>query len=321
MHSFEGASPEEILLNGSRNLFRFGFDAVSLDCGIPWEAPRQLRDELRSALASVVRATHLDLTTDHGARVPFRYQRTLEADEDMASWGVLGFALGLPAVLVVLIRRKGGRRLVALAAAAAVFVLVQAYEGPYDPWRGRYFIVIAPFALPAAGLWIRSRHRVLRAWLAVVVALACGSAALAILFREYAPALAVDPDGHVRVELAGDRLDQLLARRPELLPDMRSFEQRVDEESTVAVAFREDSFEYPLFGPRLSRRLVPVNPWDRGLQPIPPEVDVLVFMPQVVKPRPGDEQLGPHWWLRRLRAGSSKSAKVVECSPAEPGAT
>jgi hypothetical protein len=66
----------------------------------------------------------------------------------------------------------------------------------------------------------------------------------------------------------------------------------VPDTATVALGTINDDFEYPLFGKNLTRKLIPINPFERGLQPIPKEADYLFFAKSVIKPLPTDLRLG-----------------------------
>ena len=81
-------------------------------------------------------------------------------------------------------------------------------------------------------------------------------------------------------------------------PAQRAFADRVPARARVGVAI--DGYEYPLFGPRLGRHLVPVLARFNANQPLPADLDWLLFA-NAGAARPGDVALGAGWFLRRLK--------------------
>jgi hypothetical protein len=293
LHAFEGEPLPYVLQNGTRNLLRFGMEFLSLD-GLPaggffntaqaWlrQWPQQLFDAL-----------HVDLQATQATRSPFVYDKLPFSHEDMSYWGIFGFALILPIValsLLGLIRAPGNWP---LALATLFFVLAQSYSGPYDPWRGRYFIIMAVFAVPAIACCVRRPYLPWRVYLTVIVLLGCLSAFTAVLGRSN------DMPEEV---YAMNRVQQLTRNRRNYTEPIRLFERIVPPGATVAVAFGEDTFEYPLFGEHLTRKLIPINSFLRGPQPIPAEADYLIYSENVYPDwKYKDIALGEDWYLRNLK--------------------
>ena len=86
--------------------------------------------------------------------------------------------------------------------------------------------------------------------------------------------------------------------RPDTYIPYKRFDELVPENATVALATINDDYEYPLYGPHLSRRLIAINPFEQGLKPIPKEADYLFFDKSVIKPKPGDLRLGTDTTMR-----------------------
>jgi hypothetical protein len=293
LHAFEGEPLPYILENGTKNLLRFGMEFLSFD-GLPpggvfveaqaWVRrwPRQLFDAL-----------HIDLETTQATRAPFVYAKAPSSHEDVSYWGLFGFTLVLPIValsLFGLIRAPGNWP---LAAATLAFMLAQSYSGPYDPWRGRYFIIMAVFAVPTIACVVRRSFWPWRAYLTLIVLLGCLSAFTAVLGRSN--------DAPEEVYTM-NRIEQLTRNRRDYTEPIQRFERIVPPDATVAVAFGEDTFEYPLFGEHLTRKLIPINSFLKGLQPIPPEADYLVYSEKVYPDwKYKDIELGQDWYLRILK--------------------
>ena len=237
----------------------------------------------------------MDLETTEATRAPFVYAKQPVAHEDGSYWGILGFGLVWPVVFLVLIgaiKSAPGR---VLSIAALLFWVLQAYSGPYDPWRGRYFIIAAVFAAPVLSVWIGRPHAwPVRLYLAVIVLVGCFSGVAAVLGRANS-----SPEQVYRL----DRLGQLTRNRGNYTEAIRRFEQLVPADATVATYFGEDTFEYPLFGKGLTRKLVPVNGFFGGPRPAPPAAGYLVYS-EALYPnadrRATDVHLGEDWYLRVL---------------------
>lgn len=299
-HSFAGRGVRYAAVEGGKNVLRLGTDFLSLD-GLPRigavnGAQRMLRGTVRAA----TRAVGIDLERPNDIRAPFAYDRIASAHEVHAYWGVLGIALVWASVLGALIRREDGTHLV-LAAMTLAFLVLEAFSGPYDPWRGRFFLIAAAFATPLASRWLAARG-IGRAYLVAVVWLGCLSALTAVAFRSNRPLLSANYQGHVRRSVfALDRIGQMTTNVPSYEAPLRRYEHLVPSDATVAVALVAESPEYLFFGPRLGRTLRPINSFEHGLRPVPSDAGFLLLSRQVLAPRPDDEDLGAGLYLRRLR--------------------
>jgi hypothetical protein len=188
-----------------------------------------------------------------------------------------------------------------LAFASVVFFAAQAFSGPYDPWRVRYFTTAAVFACPVmACVLTRLTSRSAKILVVSVVAFGGLSGVSAVLERR-AWALPLAGERGSR-----DRLRQLTHDLPKLYPALQKYEQLVPPGATVAAATRPDSAEYLLFGERLSRRIIPVNSFLRGPQPLPPEADFLVYTRGFPGALATDTHLGADWYLRKLSPQSRR---------------
>jgi hypothetical protein len=99
-----------------------------------------------------------------------------------------------------------------------------------------------------------------------------------------------------------DRLEQMAAYHASL-PAHRTFDRLVPPGATVIVALPENEYEYPLFGEKLSHRLIPYR---RALEhpEIAAAAEYLVYDGRIpVKREPTDIGLGYRWALRKLPPG------------------
>ena len=302
-HSLVGKPLPSVAAEGSRNVLRLALDFLSLDGLPPIEPVNRVQRLIRLPAAYLAGVT--DIERPSGPRIPpFAAYRDPRAREEYAYWGILGIGLLwlLPWIAAFGVTHHPQAR--PLAAAAIVYFLTVAYAGAYDPWRGRLFLAMAMFALPAIACHLEQRQsRAWRLFTSAVVLLGCGSAVSAVVFREHATLVSASyGDRSVTAILGQDRPAQLTAHIPRYADAVRRYEATVPRDATVAI-YGDYMFEYVFFGERLTRRLVPLGDGTRPMRPIPPGVDYLVFSSKARPPGSTDELLGADWYLRRVDAG------------------
>ncbi|PQA60081.1 ArnT family glycosyltransferase [Siphonobacter curvatus] len=307
---------------GTRNFLRYGFDFMNLDglTNLPGviEGPNQWFKAPFVWLEGKVHA-RLREETDFTIR-PFSYNRDYIFMNGLPYWGIMGFALLWPLVFLVLFGVIRSKPLLFLAGAALLHAAALSYSAPYDPFKGRYFISTSIYVIPFLTVLFTKRHSLLgsreltlKSYILFIVALACASAFFAVLWNERC--LPVAHNGHPSAFDEG-RIERMSYAREDITPAYKNFDRIVPEHATVALADINDDYEYPLFGKDLTRKLIPINPFERGLQPIPKEAEYLFFAASVIKPQPGDIRLGTDttaatrakmivpaedYWLRRLK--------------------
>jgi hypothetical protein len=158
------------------------------------------------------------------------------------------------------------------------------------------------FAIPAVGKSLRARRRWIRIGLLPVICLGCLSALTAVVFRDDGALVSMQADGISTTSLfTMDRTAQLARNAPFMERPLRRFERLVPANAAVALALPDNSYEYPLFGPGLTRTLLPINSYVNGLQPIPPAADYLLYAEAAFPcPDASDIYLGHDWYLRTL---------------------
>ena len=275
----------------ARNALRFALDAGSLDRTPAHEGLSRRIAAAKAALATALAGTALDPARPGEQRMPFWPERLHLPDENLSYFGPFG--LCLLAGLVVALRVPAWRW---PAAAWLLFVALQCLVGPYDLIRGRQFLAGAAFLLPAFAGWAARWRRPGRTVAALAVLLAAGHVAPAAFLRNNY--LFLPADGRPAFWQL-DRLDQM-TRWHTSHPAQRAFAARVPPPARVGVGLW--GYEYPLFGYRHARRLVPVLERLAAGQGLPPGLDWLVFTPGAPPRdvRPDDVDLGAGWYLRRL---------------------
>ncbi len=292
-HTSNGQSLGTILAMGNCNLLRYGLDFLTLEGLYPFKPAVRLQQALHFLPEKVISALGIHLENGNGMRTHFIFQRHYFANENDAFWGVLGFALVWPVVLIALFRRSRQCDCFAFALAALLFYVVQAYISPYDSWRGRYFITAALFAAPPLAFIVYpARAWFARGYVLLVVGLGCLSALLAVTYRSGTYLLPFPWYGmnfrssFAPLPLSGVPKDQqaLLLRvfyptrqEPEAFWGMVTFEAQVPPNATVALDLCDDVTQGYYFGDHFSRKLLPIRPFYDAEIPVVDDADYLVF--------------------------------------------
>lgn len=309
IHSFQAEPVSNILRFGTKNLLRYAVEFISLDGLPPIEPVNHLHRWGKQLAQSVIGFLGINLEDRNGVRInspPFSYDKKPAAHEDMSYWGVLGFGLLWPVVVLLslgILKSTAGR---VLAVATILFLFCQAYSGPYDVWRGRYFLVAALFAAPCVGTVLaRGRIPLFYGYVVFLCLLGCLSAISAVWLRLVGPVPITQLNvPFVESFLNQDRLAQLTRQRRSYYEPLRRFEQIVPRDATVSVWLGEDYYEYALFGDHMTRRIIPVNSFWSGPQEIPEDSDYLLYSRGFPGADSADIFLGEDWYLRELDSSS-----------------
>ncbi len=291
---------------GSRNLVRYSYDFFNLDGIRNAQWGYDLNRVIRQPIVYLEDKLHLrlDEETDFSI-VPFTFQGRFESYNANPYWGVFGFALVLPLVFLTFLRVFRSRPHWFLAAAVVLHFVAISYSAPYDTFKGRYFIETGLFGSLFL-LMLFSNHRLSilkpRRWLwksyvGMIVLLACVSAIMSVFLN--IRALPFPAYGYESAFTA-ERIKYQTFARPDTYPAYKRFDSIVPPQATVALGTINDDFEYPLYGKDLTRTLISINPFEKGVQPIPREADYLFFDRSVIPPLPGDLRLGTDTTMQGL---------------------
>lgn len=313
--SVERAGPlKNLLEQGSRNVVRYGYDHVNLDGIRNLTVGADVNHIIRKPLVVLEDKLHmrLDEETDFSIQ-PFAFDRRFVFYNANPYWGIFGFGLIFPLLFLALIGyvRSTPERYDApffLGIALILHFAALSYSAPYDPFKGRYFIETGLFGVTflaliftSPRLSVESPKRTLwKAYVGLITVLGCLSALLAIFLNTRAlPFAWTAPDGRSFASaFSSDRVQQMTLGRPDVYVPYKRFDELVPDHATVALATINDDYEYPLYGPKLSRRLIAINPFEQGLKPIPKSADYLFFDKSVLTPKPGDIRLGTDTTMR-----------------------
>jgi hypothetical protein len=182
------------------------------------------------------------------------------------------------------------------------------YGLAYEPWHGGRTIIFAAFAAPLAGCCLHWKdQKWLRYYLALIVGIGCVSALCAVLFRHNKALNSLFEKSVFQM----NRLQQLTSNELSQYEPLRKFEELVPPDAKVAVCLRNYFFEYPLFGERLTRKLIQLNSFRRGKQSVSDKPDYLLYSEGYFDPKDGDIKLARtlaecgssdcgDWYLRKL---------------------
>ncbi|MCU0468080.1 MAG: glycosyltransferase family 39 protein [Arcicella sp.] len=296
---------KNLLIQGSRNVVRYTLDMINLDGFRNWEAGEQFNNLMKKPIIKLEKSTKLRLeeTTDFTI-VPFSYHKRFEFFNANPSLGIFGFALICPLILLVLIGviRKGLAYYV-LAMAFVLHFLALSYTAAYDPWKGRYMISTAVYAVPFLTLLFtkfnieRQSFSINKIYVGFIVLIGVSSGLLAVFLNARSlPLAALGKPSAFDTE----RVAFQTWARPDIIPAYQKFNQLVPQNATVALATINDDYEYPLWGNKLTRKLIVINPFEKGVQPIPQNAEYLFFAKSVIKPQKGDVRLGTDTTLKNL---------------------
>lgn len=299
-------SLQNLAEQGSRNLVRYSYDFFNLDGIRNAQWGYDLNSAIRQPIVFLEDKLHLrlDEETDFSI-VPFTFQGRFESYNANPYWGIFGFALVLPLVFLTFLRVFRSRPHWFLAAAVVLHFVAISYSAPYDTFKGRYFIETGLFGSLFL-LMLFSNHRLSilkpRRWLwksyvGMIILLACVSAIMSVFLN--IRALPFPAYGYESAFTA-ERINYQTFARPDTYPAYKRFDSIVPPEATVALGTINDDFEYPLYGKDLTRTLISINPFEKGVQPIPREADYLFFDRSVIPPLPGDLRLGTDTTMQGL---------------------
>nr|WP_295931065.1 glycosyltransferase family 39 protein [uncultured Dyadobacter sp.] len=297
---------------GSRNVIRYAYDFCNLDGIRNAQWGYDLNTVIRKPLvvAEDKLRMRLDDETDFTI-VPFSFQRRFDYYNANPYWGVFGFALALPIMLLVLIRVFRSRVHFFLAIAFCLHLAAISYSAAYDPFKGRYFMESGIFgALFLLLLFshhrlsiIKPRRNVWKGYVMLIVGVACVSAVMAVYLN-----IRCLPFASYGMEsaLTMDRIPYQTFARPDITKAYVRFDSLVPQNATVALATVNSDFEYPLYGEKLTRKLISINPFEEGLRPIPKDADYLFYARKVIndtskiRALPTDIRLGSDTTMHHL---------------------
>ena len=296
-------SLRNLLEQGSRNVVRYTYDHFNLDGFRNTATGEAINRTMRVPAVWLEDKLHMRLDEETDFTIlPFLFERKFVFKVTNPYWGSIGFALIIPLLVLTLLVVIRSTPHIFLAVAVVMHLLALAYSAPYDPFKGRYFIETGVFGATFLGLlFLHPRLNIampgrvlLKIYVALIMSIGMISAINSVFLNYRAlPFAWTTPDGvSFPSAFSADRIRVMTVGRPDTYPAYKRFDELVPDTTTVALGTINDDYEYPLYGPHLSRRLITINPFEQGLQPIPKSAAYLFFDKSVIPPRPGDIRLG-----------------------------
>jgi len=183
------------------------------------------------------------------AGTPFSFEIKPRSDPDLSYFGPLGVLLVLPLALGFMLAWWRTPERATLAVALTVTVVQVALTYRYNDFLGRFLLVPVGLVMPLSALLYR--YRVVAGAIAVV------GAATLVLTHLYDKAKPTGMNGTVAVWKLSRAEVQGLTRpgMPEVLAEL---DRRIPERASVGVILGPDDWDYPIYGRKLERQLVPL---------------------------------------------------------------
>ena len=282
-----------LMVQGSRNVVRYTFDLLNFDGLRNWTIVEEKQILLKSKLAKLDKYFNLGLeSTIDFTIIPFSFNRRFEFFNGSPIYGSIFILLILPAIFIYF-RRPNFIKGIFLSAFILHF-LILAYSAPYDPWKGRYMIssliYIVPFFIYIGDYFFYQAPATFLKLTFVFTIIIISISALSTIGLNLR-ALPFDAYGRKSI-LKLNRMEALTVSRPDITLAYQNFDKIVPSNAIVALGTINDDYEYPLWGKDFKRKLIPINPFGKGLQKIPKEAQYLFFAASVIKPMKTDIRLG-----------------------------
>jgi hypothetical protein len=291
-----------LVQHGSRNFIRYQFDLINLDGLRNIEPVETLQKSVKTIFQKIDKGLHLGLEKETTYTIiPFSFNRRFEFYNGTPIYGIYFLLFVIPAIFF-LFKSKTETIYKYFFVAFVLHMLALSFTAAYDPWKGRYMLSSLVYLIPIVGNFLNRNSlfqasKLGKSFLIISAVFISFSGLSSILFHLRAlPFGAYQKPSIFKMS----RMEALTISRPDITEAYKKFESIVPENATVALGTINDDYEYPLWGPRFKRTLIPINPFEQGLQPIPAQADYLFFAKSVIKPSPRDIELGT---LHNLQSG------------------
>lgn len=196
--------------------------------------------------------------------------------EDVTWFGPLAFVLLIVTGLMATwqgIRQRDPLRLGLIAIAVAFFLAIS-ITLIWSPYRGRYFILPVTLTAPLLAFLYREQGLRWRISAGVLIGLALCGAVYSLLNN---PSKPIQGD---QAFWNYDRIGRQTITNRQMEPVLRMVEKHVPLDARLATRLGEDDWDYPLFGPQLSRKLIQLMPEQLNSGSTPIDADFLLLEPR-----------------------------------------
>lgn len=309
---------ENLAKQGTRNYLRYLADLSNPDGLRNIDQIEEINKKWKSSLRKIDKQLSLKLEEEKDFTIiPFSFDRRDLFYNGTPIIGIL-ILLFLCSILYLPFEKNKQQRAIlgVFFLAFLVHLAALSYTAAYDPWKGRYMQSSFVFLIPIGGVLIEryiSRQKFLTPISSIIFLLLVGTSAICTVLL-HKRALLISYYGEKSI-FNQNRIERLTVSRPDITRAYSNFEILVPKDATVALATINDDYEYPLWGKHFTRKLIPINPFGKGLQDIPKEANYLFFASSVINPQEGDillntkkynrsEQIivpGETYYLRKLK--------------------
>jgi hypothetical protein len=279
-----------LLIHGTKNVARYFFDVINLDGLRNVDFIEKIQEGINGRFRYLDAIFNWNLESSKAFTiVPFNYTRQFEFHNGTPIFGIIGISVLLPSILVLFFKRRAIFNYILFFGFLFHF-LALAFTAAYDPWKGRYMISSFVFLLPVSHLYFNQIVRYKKYIYVIPIYLLIITSAWCTLL--YHGRSAFISSHHFSTIWNKSRMEILTASRPDITKAYQRFDELVPEHAIVALGTINDDYEYPLWGKNFKRKLIPINPFEKGLQPIPKEAEYLFFSKSVIRPELTDIRLG-----------------------------
>lgn len=291
---------ENLLIHGSRNFIRYNFDLLNLDGLRNITSIENSQKWIKPIFQTIDKKINLRLEEETTFTIiPFSFNRQFEFYNGTPIYGVVFIFLMIPSFIYLFIR-KSRSEYYYFFIAFLLHLLALSFTAAYDPWKGRYMLSTLVFIIPIVGNFLNQnllfqKNHFGKIYLIVTSILISitGITTISMHLRAL-PFGAYNKPSIFKLS----RIEALTISRPDITPAYLQFDSIVPSNATIALATINDDYEYPLWGKHFTRKLIPINPFEQGLQKIPGEADYLFFTKKLIKPIKGDIRLGTNLSLK-----------------------
>ena len=272
-HANLNYSSQQIAKFGTLNVGRYAMDFFNLDGLRNFEFGEKLNDYMRVIPAKIAHKFNLE-RLDYWVVAPYKIKPTVPFQIERPFWGIISFMLVLPAIFWLLFQKKASKKpLFIFLIAAALHCLSLCYTAPYDPIKGRYFMNTVVWFFPMILLFFESRKTT---YFLLFCSIIIAGQAFGTVFKRNNYPLFNSPNKPSIFE-ASRLQQQVQFSRPDAYAAYVKFDSLVPAKAIVALATTNEDFEYPLWGEKLSRILIPIHPFKAAIKPIPSNADYLLI--------------------------------------------
>jgi 4-amino-4-deoxy-L-arabinose transferase-like glycosyltransferase len=245
----------EILYNTPR-LFYQSLDTSGLPRPLDGYA-HKVKERLMRGLFKLIGFTEIEGTAYTAPGHEFNFSDKNVNEESHAWYGPLSALLIFPALILETIRgiRQKQPLLAGPAAALLIFLPLEIILRPgWDPFQGRYFAPLIALCAPLIAFWFKEKGNAWYEWL--ICGLAILIISVTLLYNPSKPTLGEYADDyHI---WNNDRMFIQTIQRKKDRDVYYTVEEFVPQDSTLGYYTPFFIMDYPLFGKKLTRRLVPL---------------------------------------------------------------